>query len=166
MRAVGRDTTIISQCVAYILDSGPLPFYPELLVQVIRDAPISEDGKYLLPESKKAESFLTAQRFRLGEFGLGRTERSCLSRFVALNAFYFYLVLFRSDTPPEEVRTFLGGIRRGLPQAIRLKSARKSIEVKVSKRTIWEAYRDQALRELPAWVQYSAGRGSDKDQSG
>jgi hypothetical protein len=164
MRVVDRDTEVLSKCIPYILRSEPLPFSPELLVEVIRDAPIPQWGKHLLPKSMQDVDFLSAHRFRVGEFRIRNAAGSDLSRYVALNAFYFYLVLFRSNTPSEEVRAFLGGIRRELPQATRFRPNRKSVDVKVSKRTIFEAYQDQALRELPAWLQYSAGRDNAKNR--
>ena len=154
MRANDRDTQVISKCVPYILHSEPLSFHPELLVEVIRDAPIRDVDKRKFPDALKKASFLSAHRFRVGEFGLRHTAAN-LSRYVVLNAFYLFIILFRSDTLSEEVPAFLGEFRRGIPQATRLKPDRKSIAVRVSKRTILEAYQDQALRELPAWLQYS-----------
>lgn len=153
MRAVDR-TNEISKSVGFILGAGPLSFDCEIFVEVIRNVPIADHQRHKLPASLKNSSSLTAHRFRLGGFGFSGGENVSVCRFVAINAFYFYVMLFPLTTQIEEREKILLMFRRGFPYAFRLKPARRSVNVKVSKNTLDDVYREQFLRELPAWKEY------------
>jgi hypothetical protein len=153
MRAVDR-TNEISKCAGFILGSEPLHFHPEIFVEVIRNAPIADHQRHKLPASIKNSKSLTAHRFRLGTFGFTGGETVSIGRFVVINAFYFYIMLFPAKTPTDEIEKTLLAFRRGFPYAFRLRSTRRSVNVKVSKNTLADVYREQFLRELPAWKEY------------
>lgn len=154
MRAADRDATAVSKCTGFILGSEPLTFHPEIFVEVIRNLPIADDKRHKLPESMKDSKSLTTHRFRVGTFGFPRSEAISVCRLVVINAFYFYIMLFPATVPAEEVNEILLEFRRGLRYTFRLRPNRRSVNVKVSKNTIGDVYREQFLRELPAWKEY------------
>ena len=157
MRAMSRDTSSISACIPFIMRSDPMPFHVEALIEVIQNMTLTARERLLLPEPLRHLESVSSHRFRIGEFGLVE-KLPTLCRFVAINAFYFYLILFDLATPPEEVDSFLQAFRRDVPQAFHMHPSLKALQVRVSKRTIFETYQDQALRELPAWIQYEAAK--------
>lgn len=157
MRAGGHETAAISQCAGFILGSAHLPFHAEVFVEVIRNLPIAEHQRQGLPASLRGSASLTAHRFRLGAFGFPGSERISLCRFVAINAFYFYVMLFPAGAAKDLVNESLLEFRRTNRYALRLSHTRKSVSVKVSKNTIGDVYREQFLRELPAWEEYFSG---------
>lgn len=161
VRAAGGDTNTLSACANFILYSAPLPFQVNLLIEVIRNAPINDDERLsLLPELRHIDS-LSAKRFRVGSvFDL---PEGSVCRFVAINAFYFYIILLPAESPRQRMGSVVRGLRLSIPQMFRLSPTGKSREVKVSKRTIREAYMDQAKSELPAWIRYTTETSKSKN---
>jgi hypothetical protein len=162
MRHADRDTSEISKNTSYILGSGPLPFKPELYVELIRDEPIPERKRHTLPGELKDMPFIPSKVFRLGEVSSLNLDYPCFSRFVAINAYYFYFMLFPLITDPEEFRAVLNTLRHLCPQIVRLKPTKRSVDVRVSKRTALDAKESQLLWELPAWRKYLSQRESEK----
>jgi hypothetical protein len=161
MRAEDRDLEAISKCKGFILGSESVPYHPEIFVEVIRNMPISDRARHKLPASIKNAESLTAHRFRLGTFGFPGSETTSVCRFVAINAFYFYLMLLPSTLRSEERDQIFLGFRKSVRYALRLRADRKAVYVKVSKNTLDDVYREQFLREWPAWKEYFAGTSMD-----
>lgn len=156
MRAADRDLSAISKCRSFVLGSDPTPYHPELFLEVIRNVPISDRIRHKLPSSIRSAESLTAHRFRIGEFGFPGSEAASACRFVAINAFYFYVMLFPATLGKAELDQALVGFRKSVRHAVRLRPDRKVVHVKVSKNTLDDVYREQFLREWPAWKEYFA----------
>lgn len=97
---------------------------------------------------------MTAHRFRLGTFGFPGSDAISVCRFVVINAFYFYVMLFPATLSTEQVDETLLEFRKNFRFAFRLRPTRRSVEIKVSRNTLEDVYRDQFRRELPAWEEY------------
>lgn len=156
MRTADRDIATILQCKGFILGSESLPYYPEIFVEVIRNMPIPDRARHTLPSSIKNAESLTAHRFRVGTFGFPGSEASSVCRFVAINAFYFYLMLLPSTLRSEKRDQIFVGFRKAVRYALRLRADRKAVSVKVSKNNLDDVYREQFDREWPAWKEYFA----------
>jgi hypothetical protein len=156
MRAADRDLTVMKRCGGFVLGSEATPYHPELFLEVVRNVPISDRIRHKLPSSIKNAESLTAHRFRIGEFGFPGSEAASICRFVAINAFYFYLMLFPATLRSEDLDQTLVGFRKSLRYAVRLRTDRRVVHVKVSKNTLDDVYREQFLREWPAWKEYFA----------
>jgi hypothetical protein len=156
MRAADRDLEAISKCKDFILGSESVPYHPEIFVEVIRNVPISDRARHKRPSSIKNAESLTAHRFRLGIFGFPGSQAASACRFVAINAFYFYVLLFPAGLRREELDQTRVGFRNSVRYGLRLRADRKAVYVKLSKNTLDDVYRQQFLREWPAWKEYFA----------
>jgi len=65
-------------------------------------------------------------------------------------------MLFPEAVPLDGVESAIRTFRSELRGAFRLRPSRKSIEIKVSKRTLGDAYGEQFLSEASAWADYFA----------
>jgi hypothetical protein len=154
MRAADRDLSAVSDCTGFILGTESSSFHPEIFLEVIRNIPIPERARHKLPAPLKESESLTAHRFRLGTFGFPGSETISVCRFVVLNAFYFYVMLLPATLRTEQIDEILLGFRKSFRFAFRLRPTRRSVAIKVSRNTLEDVYRDQFLRELPAWEEY------------
>jgi hypothetical protein len=152
MRATHRDTSDILPWVPFILGGGKRPSSAEVFVEVVRDHPISVEDRNSLAGNLKGARWLPSLRFRVGGVsGLAPYGRAA-ARYVTINAFYFYV--FWAIPGTGDVAAALQAFRRAVPQAYRLSPGATYRRFRVSKRTVADAMRDQALVEMPAWKRH------------
>lgn len=161
VRFAGRDPGLLASCTGYVRGVGPLPHQATLLVEVVRDAVLAEELPYSSPDASGVTNRLSAQRFRFGEARtLEGARLSGQCRLIALNAFYFYIILLPPPAGHAGGISPFRALRDIAPQAVRLPPGKRGVRVRVAKRTIVDAYRHQAEEDLPAWLDYLSSAGA------
>jgi hypothetical protein len=161
MRFAGRDPGVLASSIGFVRGLMPLSLRAALFVEVVRDAVLEEELTYATPGGIGTTRRLSAKRFRFGEMKhVGQLPRGGQCRLVGLNAFYLYTVLLEDGADDRDWLMLTRALHEVAPQAVELSPRKRSVRVKVSKRTIVEAYEHQAAKDLPAWLEYLTQGGA------
>ena len=160
VRFAGREPGLLGFCTGFIRGVASLPYNVALFIEIVRDAILPEEVQYSTPDASGVTRRLSARRFRFGETSSDGDLPAGQCRLVGLNAFYLYVVLLPQAANSTAGRGLIGALRQVAPQAVQLAPRRRAVRVRVSKRTIIEAYWHQAVKDLPAWSEYLASGGA------
>jgi hypothetical protein len=155
LRSTGGETEYFKKCIDFIVEGNKLHFQSRMLIEIIQNEPLSYRDQIHLSDPVRSLDSLPIYQFRIGEVYADQTpDKQILCRYFCINAFYFFYILAPYDKKPEIINKYLHLLKKNIPQAAILKEDRKIIKLKVSKRTFMNAYKDQGLREMPAWISY------------
>jgi hypothetical protein len=159
-RSLSTLPTLLRDCVPYILGGDRSPAIAFVAVEVVRDTPISDSERAMLPDVTRDWSHIPTQMFRVGPALLvppisSKEELPPYSlRFVAINAWYFAVCLVNSSQSRADRRRLVRLYRQVTPDAVILSKQDRSATVRVSRKTSLEAYAAQGLRVAEQWREY------------
>ncbi len=159
-RALSTVQPLLQDCVRYIRDGGDRPSVAFLALEVVRDTPIADNDRPGLPLEARAWRFIPTKMFRVGYGGLNTSATDAIGvpdyylRFVAMNAWQFYICLVSRESSRPERRRLARLFQDSTPSAVFLKPEGDRCSVEVSTKTGLESYEFQGRRVVNQWRQY------------
>mgnify|MGYP001301511971 CR=1 FL=1 len=150
LRAAGRHSNLMEKCIPFILNENDFGITHLLFLELIKDYKIKEEDRTHLPEESKSWEYIQARMFRSGWI-ITNSNINYLSRYVAINSFYFYFFVFSNKINRSNRRQLISTFKNKTKSAIQLSNEQNSIPIKVSNRTFVEAYEDTALILADKW---------------
>jgi len=144
LRAAGMHSNLMEKCIPFILNENDIGITHLLFLELIKDYKIKEADRTYLPEESKLWEYMPARMFRSGWI-ITNSNINYLSRYVAINSFYFYFFVFYDKINRSNRRQIINTFKKKIKPASQLSNEQDSIPIKVSNRTILEAYEDTAL---------------------
>jgi hypothetical protein len=151
--SAGAVPTLLNNCIPYILYAKNKTRNVYLFVEIISDYNLTEGDKKIVPENIKNLEKLPSQMWRVGNiFASPKTQY--VAKFLSMNAYYFYLLLFSDATTTMERESLIWTIKHQIPDMKLLSSRRKQLMTSASKSTLLDRYRYQAISVASYWREY------------
>jgi len=157
MRSSAHAIELVKGCIPFILEGEGLPYNSDIFIEIIRNYKVKHADRHHLPEETKDWKYLPPITFRIGQMS-GSIDAKYFSRYFAIKAFYFYVLLFPQDCAPEEHDNVLSVFHETHRHAKRLDPNQELISIRTSTRTVLDAYEDQAMSTMKKWIEYYSAK--------
>jgi hypothetical protein len=153
IRSAGGSSELINGVVPFILKGENEPSYSYMLVEIVKNAKIYDNDRQYLPEEAKEWDTIPAQMFRAGQITPFNNSHS-VGRFIAINSFYFYILLCSQNCPFLMRERILECVRDSVGSIGPLRRSKRELLVSVSDRNCLDAYIHQAAVLGDPWKEY------------
>src|SRR5690606_35959283 len=164
-RAMTEPPPLLESTAGYILKGSSPPAIAFLAVEVVRDTVITDDDLLGLPDELQHWRSVPTRMFRSGPAEIiarGKLLPSHTLRFVALNAWYFFICLVPPDTNRRDKRALWDAFRTQMPDAMIVNPATDRLSLNVSRSSGLDRYRDQGFSVHRQWQDILDGASSKR----